>query len=200
MAKLGVFGGTFDPPHLGHMILAAEAADQLGLDTVFWMVAPVPPHKMTKHVTDFERRVEMVGWAIQGEPLFAVSVVENERPGPHYTSDTFDILRRLYPDDELFFLIGQDSLNDLYSWHEPDRMISLIDGLGVMARPGQRSDPQHLFARFPSLESKLVWIDTPLLEISATDIRRRVRSGRQYRNFLSDGVWARILEWGLYRG
>lgn len=199
MARIGVFGGTFDPPHLGHMILAAEAADQLALDTVLWMAAPLPPHKADRATTPFQQRTELVRAAISGEPRFEVSTIENERPGPHYTADTLEILRAKYSGDELFCLIGQDSLNDLFGWYEPDRIVAAIDGLGVMARPGERSETDALFARFPALTEKLLPVDAPLLEISSTEIRARVRAGRHYRYYVRDSVAARIEAWRLYR-
>ena len=199
MARVGIFGGTFDPPHLGHLILAAEAADQLRLDTVLWMVAPVPPHKQQKQVSSFDRRVAMTEAAVRGDSRFRVSTLENERAGPHYTADTLEILISRRPGDELFLLIGQDSLNDLHSWHDPERVLAAIAGLGVMARPGERHETTPLRERFPSLVEKLVRVDAPLLEISSTEIRARVKAGRHYRYYVRGSV-ARLIEaWGLYR-
>lgn len=199
MARIGIFGGTFDPPHLGHLILAAEAADQLRLDSVLWMVAPVPPHKQHRQVSSFERRVQMTRAAIHDAARFQVSTLENDRPGPHYTADTLEILKLRQPEDALFLLIGQDSLNDLAAWYQPQRVLAAIAGLGVMARPGERIETSALTERFPSLVEKLVWVDAPLLEISSTEIRARVMDGRHYRYYLRGGV-ARLIEaWGLYR-
>ncbi len=199
MSRIGIFGGTFDPPHLGHLILAAESADQLCLDTVLWMVAPLPPHKQEKKVTPFDRRVAMTEAAIRGEARFQVSTLEDERVGPHYTADTLEILKGRRPGDELFLLIGQDSLNDLPSWHEPERVLTAIVGLGVMARPGERHETAALLEQFPGLAEKLIRVDAPLLEISSTEIRARVKGGRHFRYYVRGGV-ARLIEaWGLYR-
>lgn len=199
MARVGIFGGTFDPPHLGHLILAAESADQLGLNRVLWMVAPIPPHKRGRSITSYADRVEMVRRCIGDDKRFRVSTLENERPGPHYTADTLAILRERQPDDSFVLLIGQDSLNDLFEWHEPDRIIAQIDGLGVMARPGELFETERLLTRFPELAIKLSWADAPLLEISSTEIRARVKAGRHFRYYLRPEVADYIVGRGFYQ-
>ena len=111
--RLGIFGGTFDPPHVGHLILAMEAYDQLKLDRVLWVLAPNPPHKLGKKITDLDIRIEMVKAAINSDPMFEFSRVDIDRPGPHFVLDTMRILHEQKPDDELVFLMGGDSLHDL---------------------------------------------------------------------------------------
>ncbi len=197
--RIGIFGGTFDPPHLGHMILAAEAADQLSLDTVLWMLAPQPPHKRGKRITNFEQRAEMVRACIGKEPRFELSLLENDRPGPHYTSDTLTILQQLYPGEELILLIGGDSLHYLSTWHEPQSVIAQIDELGVMQRPGEDFDWGALDTTFPNILAKLRMIDAPLLEISSTEIRERAASGHHFRYYLADAVYQLIQENQFYQ-
>ena len=197
--KLGIFGGTFDPPHLGHMILAAEAADQLALDKVLWMLAPNPPHKQGEAITAFAKRAEMVQACIQQELKFELSRLENERPGPHYSSDTLKILREIYPDDEITLLIGGDSLIYMPTWHEPQLVMERIDALGVMQRPGENFDWVALENTFPRIQTKLRMIDAPLLEISSTEIRERAASGHHFRYYLEDAVYQIIKTSRLYQ-
>jgi len=196
--RLGIFGGTFDPPHLGHMILAAEAADQLNLDHVLWMLSPTPPHKRQNIISDFEERAELVSACIEGESRFELSTLENERPGPHYTADTLKILKERFPNSKIVFLIGGDSLQYLPTWHEPQLVMERIDELGVMQRPGEVFDWKELKKILPNIDSKLRMIDAPLLEISSTEIRERVKSGHHYKYYLRDSVYRLILQKKYY--
>ncbi len=199
MRKVGIFGGTFNPPHLGHMILAAEAADQLELDMVYWMPAPLPPHKQGQEILPFEKRVEMVNACIQGEPKFQICLIESERPGPHYSSDTLAILKEKMPGDELFFLIGGDSLQNLPTWHEPQKVLDEIYKLGVMHRPDEDIDYSSLERDFPNIREKIALINAPLLEISSTEIRTRAASGHHYRYYVEEAVYQIIREKGYYQ-
>ncbi len=197
--RLGIFGGTFDPPHLGHVILAAEAADQLQLDQVLWLLSPAPPHKRKLHLTPYDERAAFVQACIQSEPKFALSLLENERPGPHYTSDTLTILRERYPQCEIILLIGGDSLNDMPEWHEPALILERVDQLGVMERPGDGLDWERLSGFFPDIREKVALIDAPLLEISSSEIRERVAAGHHYRYYLTDPVYRLVDEKGYYK-
>src|SRR5262249_32930148 len=132
--RLGLFGGTFDPIHLGHLILAEQCRESCGLDRVWFVVAGAPPHKPGGR-TAVAHRLEMVGIAIAGHSAFAVSDIEATRPGPHYSVETLETLRQDHPDEELFFLIGADSLEDLPSWREPERIARLAT-IVVVNRPG----------------------------------------------------------------
>ena len=114
--RLGVFGGTFDPPHLGHLILAAEACSKLELERLLWVLTPDPPHKLDRKITPLEHRLAMVTLAIQDTPAFELSRVEIDRPGPHYMVDTLGLLMKAHPSAELVLLIGGDSLSDLPTW------------------------------------------------------------------------------------
>lgn len=121
--KIGIFGGTFNPPHIGHLILAETAADALALDQVYWVPAADPPHKVGMPRASVEDRVKMVEFSIAGNTRFELSRVDVDRPGPHYTIDTISIFKDNYPDAEFYFLMGSDSLRDLLTWHEPDLIV-----------------------------------------------------------------------------
>ncbi len=200
MERMGVFGGTFDPPHLGHLILAAEAADQLKLDQVLWLLSPAPPHKRKQHLTAYDERAAFVQACIQPEPKFALSLIESERPGPHYTSDTLPILRERFPKREIVLLVGGDSLNDMPDWHEPRLILDRVDQLGVMERPGDHVDWDRLSGFFPDIREKVALIDAPLLEISSSEIRARVAAGHHYRYYLTEAVYRLVHEKGYYQG
>ncbi len=196
MPRLGVFGGTFDPPHIGHLILAAEALHQLGLERVLWIPAASPPHK--RDFSPVERRVAMVQAAIAGEPRFVLSRVDIDRPPPHYALDTVRILRETWPDAELVYLMGGDSLRDLPFWHRPRDFVDACDALGVVRRPGEPFSPENVFRSLPALREKVRFVDAPLLQIASRDIRARAASGRPFRYFLPEGVYRLVLTWNLY--
>ena len=190
--RVGVFGGTFDPPHLGHLILAAEAIDQLGLDRLLWVLTANPPHKQDLPVSPVEQRLELVQAAICDEPRFELSRVDLDRPGPHYAVDTVRLLQGQLPKAELFYLLGGDSLRDLPLWYKPALLVQRVAGLGVMRRPGAAVDLTRLDAHLPGILAKVKFIDTPLLEISSSEIRQRVADGRPYRYFLPARVYELI--------
>lgn len=196
--RLGIFGGTFDPPHLGHLILAAEALDQLRLDQVLWVLTPQPPHKLGEPHTPLHLRAALVYAAIGDNPAFVLSTVEMERPGPHYTVDTLRILRGRYPDDALVFLVGADSLMSLPTWRQPEEILRQVDEIGVMRRPGETLQIDALEARLPGLRAKVREMRAPLLEIASREIRRRVAEGRPYRYYLPTAVAWLVEKWGLY--
>ena len=198
MSRRGIFGGTFDPPHLGHLILAAEARWQLGLDEVLFVLTADPPHKQHRKILDAEIRLEMVAAAIEGQPGFGISRVEIDRPGPHFVLDSIELLRQKYPDDELVYLIGGDSLHSLPTWHRPPDFLAAIDALGVMRRPGDEIDLADLLDELPILREKLEFIDAPLLEIASREIRERVAAGGHYRYYLPPAVFELIEARGLY--
>jgi nicotinate-nucleotide adenylyltransferase len=198
LARLGVFGGTFDPPHLGHLILAAEALDQLKLDRVLWVLTPEPPHKPGGHRQPVEDRLAMLHITISDCPQFALSRVEIDRPPPLYAVDTVRLLAQKYPQAELVYLIGGDSLRDLPTWHDPAGLLQAATYLGVMRRPDDHVDLPVLEQRLPGLSEKLLNIDAPLLEISSSEIRKRILAGRPFRHYLSVGVYFLIRERRLY--
>lgn len=196
--RLGIFGGTFDPPHVGHLILAMEAYDQLNLDRVLWVLAPNPPHKLGKKITDLDTRIEMVKAAINDDPMFEFSSVDIDRPGPHYVLDTMLILRKKYPNANLAFIMGGDSLHDLHTWHEPDKFIQACDNLGVMHRPGEAINLNSIEKRFPDLSKKVEFIEAPLLEISSNQIRSLVSTCKPFRYYLPVEVYSIVKKNALY--
>jgi nicotinate-nucleotide adenylyltransferase len=197
--RLGIFGGTFDPPHIGHLILAAEAHDQLRLDKIIWILTPYPPHKNSQKITDITYRTKMVALAIDDNPFFEFSRVDIDRPAPHYAVDTMLILRNKHPNDELFYIMGLDSLNDLPAWHNPSVFISLCNGIIVMARQGEVLMNEQLFAGFAGLQTKIHYLTTPMIEISGTEIRARVYNEKQYRYLVPANVYHFISDNHLYQ-
>jgi nicotinate-nucleotide adenylyltransferase len=197
--RYGVFGGTFDPPHIGHLILAAEAQDQFELDRVLWVLTPEPPHKSGRMITDVGVRLEMLRAAIGDDPGFELSRVDIDRPPPHYARDTMAALREEHPGGEFIYLMGGDSLGDLPAWHEPRRFLELCDGLAVMYRPGEPVDLQALETQLPGVSEKVSLLQAPLLEISSSEIRRRVGHGLPYRYYLPKRVYWIIHTAGLYK-
>ena len=198
LARLGVFGGTFDPPHLGHLILAAEAQDQLSLDRVLWVLTPEPPHKQGQNVQSLEDRLGMLHIAISEYPQFQLSRVDIDRPPPLYAVDTVHLLAQQYPQAELVYLIGGDSLHDLPGCHKPAELLQAASYLGVMRRPNDRVDLPALEQIIPGLSRKIQNIDAPLLEISSSEIRQRIAAGRPFRHYLPLGVYFLIRERHLY--
>jgi nicotinate-nucleotide adenylyltransferase len=197
--KIGVFGGTFDPPHLAHLILADEACSQLGLECVLWVLTPDPPHKQGQLVTPLEDRLLMVEAALADNPLFILSRIEIDRPAPHYALDTVRLLKAQKPGSELIYLIGSDSLRDLPTWHRPRDFVEACHSLGVMQRPDVQIDLAALETKIPGLLIKLRLIHAPLIEISASQIRQRISQEAPYRYYLPPGVYKIIQERGLYR-
>jgi nicotinate-nucleotide adenylyltransferase len=195
--RLGLYGGTFDPIHLGHLILAEQCRESCGLDRVWLIVAGSPPHKPGGR-TPVGHRLEMVRIAIAGHPAFAASDIEAKRPGPHYSVETLEAIRRDHPDDELFFLIGADSLADLPTWREPER-IARLAAIVVVNRPGiEETDPARLPAFGPGAHP-LAWVSIPPVGIASSDLRRRLAEGRSIRYMVPRGVEAYIEAKGLYR-
>lgn len=198
-SRLGVFGGTFDPPHLGHLILAAEAQAQLRLEKVLFVLTADPPHKRGRQLTPTADRLAMVEAAIKSQDIFEVSRVEIDRPGPHYAADTMQLLAKDYPGKGLVYLIGGDSLRDLPEWNRPQDFIAACSAIGVMRRPRSRIDLDDLERALPGLSARLEFVDAPLLEISSSEIRERIHDGGHYRFYLSGAVYEIIQKRGLYK-
>jgi nicotinate-nucleotide adenylyltransferase len=197
--RLGIFGGTFDPPHLGHLILAAEAHDQLALDRQLFVITPDPPHKFGQRISQLEDRYNMLRAATADNPDFELSQVDIDRPPPHFAVDTVLILARQFPGAELVYLMGGDSLRDLPTWHDPQGFINAIHSLGVMRRPGDHVDLSGLDDRLPGAVEKVRFVDAPLLEIASSEIRERAAQGRQFRYYLPPPVYQYIIEHRLYQ-
>jgi nicotinate-nucleotide adenylyltransferase len=197
--RVGLFGGTFDPPHMGHLILASEAKSQLELSRVLWTVTPDPPHKQDQSITSLEHRLAMVKLAIQDEPSFELSDVELSRPGPHYTADTIKLLAQENPHSEIVPIIGADSLNDLPTWHQPKEILYAAHWVGVMRRPGEETNLEALEHKLPGISSKIHYVEAPLLEIASREIRDRVATGKPFRYYLPESVYEYIERHHLYQ-
>lgn len=197
--RIGIFGGTFDPPHLGHMILAAEASYQLSIDHLLWVITEIPPHKLDHNITPLEDRLRLTEKALENEHGFSLSRIEIDRPGPHFAVDTVRLLRQKYPMDELFYLMGEDSLRDLPVWHLSADFVNEVDGIGVMRRPGVFIDREALEESLPSVWSKVIFLQTPLVEISASSIRERIRQGKPFRYFVLPAVYDLIVGEKMYQ-
>jgi nicotinate-nucleotide adenylyltransferase len=200
--RVGVFGGTFDPVHFGHLILAEQCREQGHLDEVWFVPAARPPHKLARTLTRFDQRAEMLALAVAGNPAFRVEELEKDRPGPSYTVDTLAELHRSHPDHEFFLLVGSDTLADMPHWRDPVRVLQLA-GLMVMARPNNPLVPaEELRARLDlPKEMPLVCevAEVPLIDISSRDLRGRAAAGRSLRYFLPRAVESYIHDKRLYR-
>lgn len=196
--RVGVFGGTFDPPHIGHLAAAEEARVRLDLERVVFVPAGVPPHKLDGSVTSSTHRVEMITRAVASNPHFCVSLVDVERPGPSYTVRLLRALRDLWePDTTIYFIMGVDSLVDLPNWQAPEQLVKLCR-LAVVERPGYHADMEALAQIIPGLERKVDRVPMPLLDISSTELRNRVRSGQTIRYYVPPEVEAYVQAYALY--
>jgi nicotinate-nucleotide adenylyltransferase len=198
-SRIGLFGGTFDPPHIGHLILASEAVYQFNLSKLLWMLTPDPPHKQGQPVTPVEHRVAMAQYCVNSNAAFELSRIELDRPGPHYTVDTVDVILQQHPGSEIVLLLGGDSLRDLPTWRNHHELVSKVHQIGVMHRPGDSFDSSTLFARIPGLEAKLVFLEALLHTLSSHEIRRRVRNSIPYQYYVLPQVHEFIKARQLYQ-
>ena len=199
MSRAGVLGGTFDPPHIGHLWLASLAADALSLDRVLFMPAAQPPHKDRDVAGSAEDRLEMTRVAIADDARLALSTIEMERPGPSYTVDSISQLLDERAGDTLILLMAADSLAQIDSWREPDRLLQLVEW-GIGPRPGSSMpDAAQLAARFGNAAGRIHLLDGPALAVSSTAIRSRVAAGRTIRYLVPRAVEELIAARGLYR-
>jgi nicotinate-nucleotide adenylyltransferase len=197
--RLGIFGGTFDPPHIGHLILAAEAHQQLELDRVLWVLTFHPPHKLNQSISSLQHRLDMVQAAIDDDWRFKLSRIDIDRPAPHYAVDTVRLLGEKYPDSELVYLMGGDSLENLPSWYQPHEFTAGCRNIGVMRRLGDKIDFSHLEIKIPGITPKIQVVAAPLVEIAASQIRQRIRKKYSFRYFLPAGVYEIIKKRKLYQ-
>lgn len=196
--RIGLLGGTFDPVHIGHLILAEEARDQLDLSVVYFVPAGDPPHKQGRRLAPVAHRLRMVELAVADNPLFQVSRVDADRPGPHYTIDMVNIFKaQMPPGGTLFFLMGYDSLAELPTWHEPQALLAACH-LVALTRYNVPLDWDYLEARLPGIQQRVTLLDMPELEIASHHIQERVRTGRSIRYLVPDAVCAYIREQRLY--
>lgn len=198
--RVGVLGGTFDPIHLAHLIMAEQARIRMALEHVVFIPTGEPWLKAVQPATSPQVRLDMVRQAVACNPHFRVSSVEVDRPGPSYSVDTLDVLRREEgPDAELYFILGMDAVADLPSWHAPERFLELCTPV-VFARTdygaARLDDLEH---SLPGAKDRVMFLEGPVIEISSTDIRQRVAQGVSIRYLVTTQVERFITEHGLYR-
>jgi nicotinate-nucleotide adenylyltransferase len=179
LAKIGLLGGTFDPPHYGHLLIAQEALTQCDLDEIWFVPSALPPHKMDKKITSDEQRIEMVKKAITGHPYFSMSLIEFDRVGRSFTIDTVKELKEQYCNNDFYFIIGADMVNDLPNWKGILELIDIVTFIGVK-RPGYVINSPFLH--------KVIMIEVPQLDISSSILRERFRKIRNTRYLLPESV------------
>lgn len=194
--RIGVLGGTFDPVHLGHLVLGEAAREQLKLDCVLFVPTGFSWRKPDREITVAVHRLAMVRLAIADNPAFEASTIEIEREGPSYTDETLEEIGRAHPSAEMFFIMGRDALRDLPNWRAPARIVELAT-LAVAGRPGSEEETP-LSAALPGFEARLTPLKMPAMGINASDIRRRVADGRSIRYLVPDAVAEYIDAHGLY--
>ena len=195
--KVGILGGTFDPVHVAHLVLAEQARDQLGLDQVLFVPAGEPWRKAHRTITDATHRLAMLQIALEGNEDFALSDIELRRDGPTYTADTLAALAGERLDDAFWFMVGADALADLPHWHEPERIVKHAM-LAVAPRDVQEVNLTALAV--PGITpDRIVQFDAPRMAISSSEIRARIAAGRTVRYLVPERVRQYIEAHGLYR-
>lgn len=190
--RLGLFGGTFDPPHVGHLIAAQDVVEALGLNTLHFVPARLPPHKRDQSFSPARLRLAMVEAALEDAPGLEASELEIGRDGPSFTVDTLRTLRERHPDDELFFVVGVDQFGELHAWKEP-REVARLARLVVITREGD--DPESVD---PGVEVSYDFVPVTRVDVSSTGVRERVRQGRPIRYLVPEPVRRIIRRHGLY--
>ena len=196
---IGVLGGTFDPPHLGHLTLSDLSRAAMGLDQVLWVVTTHSPLKQAETIAPVEYRIQMVQAAIKDDPFFVLSRADIDRSAPYYALGTLQWLADRHQGARFAYLMGADTLNDLPLWHKPIDFVKACAALGVMHRSGVNVDMERLERDLPGISRKIQYIDAPMVEISAQDIRRRVKAGESFRNLVPPGVAEIIIQNRLYK-
>lgn len=194
--RLAMLGGTFDPVHIGHLVLAEAACEQLGLDRLIFVPTGVPWRKSHREITPAPQRLEMLRLAVADNPRFEVSTLEIEREGPSYSEVTLGALRDANPGCELFFILGRDALADLPNWHDPSAVVGLAT-LVVADREGEQSSAPDNSA-LARLNARIVSVKMPVIGVSSTEVRERVAAGRSVRYLVPGAVAEYIESHGLY--
>ena len=194
--KLGVLGGTFDPPHVGHLVLADQCASALDLQRVLFVPAFLPPHKLDSPLTPFDRRLRMVELAIEGDSRWVASAMERDRDTVSYTVDTLAALHAEQKPEALWLLLGEDSLADLRAWKDPERIVALCH-LAVYRRERAGRDPVGAAPDWVMAAARFV--EGPLIDVSSTQIRERLARGGSVRHLIPAPVLELIEREGLYR-
>jgi nicotinate-nucleotide adenylyltransferase len=198
VARVGLLGGTFNPPHVAHLVCAQEALTQLGLDRVLLVPAGVPPHKQVEAEPGVEHRVAMCEAAVAGDERFGVSRADVDRTGPSYTVELLRALRAAAPEDELVFVVGGDMAHSLPTWREPEEVLALAR-LAVAEREGvARQEIMERLAGLRGAQERVGFFAMPRIDISSSLIRRRAAAGLPVRYLVPDAVAAHIARRGLY--
>jgi len=199
--KIAVFGGTFDPPHNGHINLAKSVLEGYHADKVLFVPAPNPPHKLHKNISPFERRMEMLKLAAGDSELFEFSDIEQRRlPEPSFTIKTMAELSALHPNDELFWLIGSDSLRQLHLWYKSEELVHNFN-LMIYPRPGDRISYDELTRNWQKKDAQKLYesaLELPVFDISSTEIRERINAGEETSELITPSVAVYIAEHSLY--
>ena len=197
--NIGVLGGTFDPIHMGHLIVAEETRSQLDLAEVLFMPAREPWLKANNCISSAEQRVQMVRLAIADEPAFKLSTMEIERAGPSYTVDTIaELTGQMGVGDKLFFILGWDNLIQLPQWHEPSRLVKMCRLVAVPRVGYPHPKLKTLAAAISGLSQSVILLNTPQIEISSSEIRQRVAQGLSIHHLVPEPVERYIRQHGLY--
>jgi nicotinate-nucleotide adenylyltransferase len=197
--RVGLLGGTFNPPHIGHLVCAQEAWAQLGLDQVLLVPVHTPPHKEAADDPGVEARVELCSLAVEGDPRLGVSRVDADVPGPSFTVDTLERLHDRHPEHELTFIVGGDMAHSLPSWREPEAILSLAR-LGIAERAElRRADICEQLSGLRGVPERLRFFEMPRIDVSSSLVRSRVAEGRPIRYLVPDPVAAAVERAGMYR-
>jgi nicotinate-nucleotide adenylyltransferase len=195
--RIGILGGTFDPVHNGHLHIANALRAALDLERVVWVPAGRPPHKTGQIVSSDRDRLAMLELALAGSATDQISTIDIERSGPSYTADTLEILAERFTLARLYFLMGEDSLRDLPTWHDPERLLQAAE-LAVAARPGVDADLESVVRRVPTVQGRVHLIPTKEVAISSSDIRRWVGEHQSIQGLVPSAVEDYIRDRGLY--
>ena len=203
MRRVGLMGGTFDPVHYGHLVVAEEVYAALDLAEMLFVPAGQPPHKPNRVVTGAQHRLAMLELAIAGNPHFSISRVDLDRPGPSYTVETLRLLREQWGElTALYFVIGWDSLEDLLTWYDPAGILQQLSYLVAVRRPGYNERDGYrdsLEARLPGIKQRLLVVPAPQFDISSTDLRQRVAEKRPIKYQVPESVEQYIKQYKLYQ-
>ncbi len=193
--NIGIYGGSFNPPHIAHLVVAEAVRDQFELDQVLWIPGYIPPHKTHLRLVDSAHRLAMVELATASNPLFEVSDIEIARKGTSFTIDTVTDLQAKHPEHTYALVIGEDSLLDFMTWHRPADIVDAVELL-VYRRPGRPNESAEALKLFPN---RIHFAQAPLLEVSSASLRARIKSDQSIRHLVPDPVFAYIMQHGLYQ-
>ena len=186
--KVGILGGTFNPPHVGHLIIAEQVRNQLGLEEIFFMPSAEPPHKVTKDTIAAEHRLSMLEEAVKDNKAFSIEKTEIDRGGKSYTYDTLVQLKKVHPEIEYYFIIGADMAEDLKNWYKIDELIQLVQFVAVN-RPNYRLDTSY----------PVIFVDVPSIDLSSSLIRQKITDGCSIKYLVPQEVENYIESEGLYK-